>query len=317
MSGEIFSEVAFARGAGFGNRLFPWARCRLFSRRYGVRMLAPAWTQWRVGPLLRGGVDLLSYPRQILLMGLFNGDNYVAGTTRAWVAATAARVAEPPHWNDWRESSVSRNTVSRNTIVCFAGYGNMFGDFLEHRKTLLHELRLDTRPRWLKVADSMAAPIAVNVRCGRDFREAASPQDYYKSGALRTPIPWFVRALEFVRRAAGAQVPAVVVSDGAADELSELLSLPDVTFARPGCAISDLLVLSRGRVLIGSGGSSFSAWAAFLSGAPSLTHPGQSLQWFRLGTPGGPFVGELDPAHPPEGLEEEIDRALHRHTEAV
>ena len=311
MSAEIFSEVAFARGAGFGNRLFPWARCRLFSRRYGLRMLAPAWTQWRVGPLLRGGVDLLSYPRQILLMGLFNGDNYVDGTARAWLAATAPRVAEPPHWTDWRESS-----VSRNTIVRFAGYGNLFGDFLEHRETLLKELRTDARPRWLKVADAMAAPVALNVRCGRDFRQAKNPQEYFNAGALRTPLSWFVRSLEFVRRAAGGPIPAVVVSDGTADELVELLRLPNVTFARPGCAISDLLVLSHARVLIGSGGSSFSAWAAFLSGAPSLTHPGQSLRWFRVGTPDGPFVGDVDPDRPPEGLEAEIDRAVHRSVEA-
>ena len=305
MPAEIFTEAVFSRGAGFGNRLFPWARCRLFSRRHGLRMLAPEWMHWRVGPFVRGGITLASYPRQILLMGLFDAHNYVRGPMRTWVAATAARVAEPPAAGDWRLPS-----VRTNTIVSFAGYGNLFADLLEHRVSILQELRSDAQQRWVDLADAMAAPIGINVRCGRDFRQAASPQEYYTAGALRTPIVWFVRALQFAREAAGSDVPAVVVSDGTRGELAALLSLPNVTFARPGCAISDLLTLARARVLIGSGGSSFSAWAAFLSGAPSLTHPGQSLQWFRLGAGNGPFVGELDPDHPPAGLAAQIGSSL-------
>jgi hypothetical protein len=267
-------------------------------------MLAPPWRQWRVGPLVRGGVDLAAYPRQILLVGLFDAGNYVHGPMRAWVSATAGRVAEPTA-DGWRPPK-----VRRSAIVSFAGYGNLFADLSESREAILRELRSDAQPRWLQVADAMGAPIGINVRCGRDFRQAATPQEYYVSGALRTPLAWFVRTLQFVRQAAGSEVPAVVVSDGTRSELAELLSLPGVRFARPGCAISDLLALAQARVLIGSGGSSFSAWSAFLSGAISVTHPGQSLQWFRIGTSNGAFVGELDPDHPPPGLAARIDAAL-------
>src|SRR6476620_11629916 len=47
--------------AGLGNRLFPWARCRVFSLKNNVPMLRPTWAQLRIGPLLRGESDLRHY----------------------------------------------------------------------------------------------------------------------------------------------------------------------------------------------------------------------------------------------------------------
>ena len=48
-------------------------------------------------------------------------------------------------------------------------------------------------------------------------------------------------------------------------------------------------------MLLGSGGSSFSAWASFLSRAVTITHTGQSLQWFKLDGSGDQCVTEFDP----------------------
>jgi hypothetical protein len=156
-------------------------------------------------------------------------------------------------------------------------------------------LRDDARPKWVTLADRLAAPIGVNVRCGNDFREARTDADYTNSGAVKTPVPWFVTALKALRDMAGSPVPAVVVSDGTRDQLRDLLALPHVHFARPGCAISDLLTLAHAKVLIGSGGSSFSAWASFLSGATTISHPGQSLEWFKIDGTGRQWVSEFDP----------------------
>jgi hypothetical protein len=74
--------------------------------------------------------------------------------------------------------------------------------------------------------------------------------------------------------------------------------LENVRLHRPGCAASDLLVLSQTKVLLGSGGSSFSAWASFFGEIPTVTIPGQSLTWFKLQHKNGSFVGEFDPGHP-------------------
>ena len=55
-------------------------------------------------------------------------------------------------------------------------------------------------------------------------------------------------------------------------------------------AISDLLELSTCRFRVGSGGSSFSAWTAFLGQRPVVKHTGKSFAWFGLGK-AVPYVG--------------------------
>jgi hypothetical protein len=284
---RAYCEARFVRGSGIGNRLFPWARCVRFADRTGVPMLAPHWFQPRIGPLLRGGIAFQAYHRQILLAGLFRSAGYVGGITRFRVERSWPRRVNTNGVDDQVEPDV---------LYSFEGDANHFADLVGQRTFLLERLRRDTRPRWTALAERMAAPIVINVRAGRDFRPAVSSSDYFTKGGVRTPNDWFVACLKSIRRLAGATVPAVVVSDGAETDLREILAEPAVRFARPGCAASDLLTLASARVLVGSGGSSFSAWGAFLSGAPVVTHPGQSLQWFKLGAAGDQFVGEFDPS---------------------
>jgi hypothetical protein len=141
-------------------------------------------------------------------------------------------------------------------------------------------------------------PIGINIRLGNDFKVAQTAADYYTRGFLKTPLDWFVRTLSLIRRNAGRAVEAVVVSDGDAKELAPVLSLGNVRFLRPGCAISDLLVLSNTRVFLGAGGSSFSAWASFLGGMPTVSVPGQSLSWFKIPPEGRAYIGAFDPDAP-------------------
>jgi hypothetical protein len=182
---------------------------------------------------------------------------------------------------------------------------------LNGRDELLHQaLWSVARPRWRRLVEALGeVQIGMSVRLGNDFRAARSPQDYYEKGAIKTPLEWYVETLRQVREAADYPARAVVTSDGTRKELQPLLDLGHVLFLRPGCAISDLLVLSRARVLIGAGGSSFSAWAAFLGQMPTVSHPGQSLAWFRLANRRGHYVGEFDPARPePAFLEQAAER---------
>ena len=120
-----------------------------------------------------------------------------------------------------------------------------------------------------------------------------------------------MKALRHVRQAIGQEVKAFVASEGTERDLRPLLQEPDVELVKSASAISDLLILAKSRVLIGAGGSSFSAWASFLSGAPTITHPGQSFEWFRLSISGTPFVGELDvETGPSSELVEHLNKAL-------
>jgi hypothetical protein len=253
-------------------------------------MLAPRWVQPRIGPLLRGGLSLTAYPRQILLMGLFRSSGYVSGVARWRVTSSATRAAE-----DRFDEALASDPGVAPVIVTFRGYGSLFQDFAGQRELLWNRLHADARRRWVRLAERLAAPIGINVRCANDFSAAHSASDFSSRGAVKTPLAWFVKSLQRVREMAGTSVPAVVVSDGTPRQLQELLALPDVRLARPGCAISDLLTLARCRVLLGSGGSSFSAWASFLANAPTLTHPGQSLVWFKLESSDARYIGDFDP----------------------
>jgi len=259
-------------------------------------MLAPQWVQPRVGPLLRGGIDLRAYHRQFLLLGLFQ---HPPGTVRRLgkllAQLTSTRVAEPGQIDE-----AYAGTDAKKEIVSFRGAGSMFQPLNGHDRFLLASLRGITKKKWLEYADDVgSAPIAINVRLGNDFRTARTEQDYYTSAALKTPVSWFVNALEWVRNTIGYPAQAVVVSDGTSEELGPLLSLENVAFIRPGCAISDLLVLANSRILLASGSSSFSAWASFLGQMPTISHPGQPLSWFGLVNRYGHYVGEFNTGSPP------------------
>ena len=110
----IYCEAIFPRGAGLGTRLFPWARCVIFSHVNRVPMLASQWVQPRVGPLLRGGIDLRAYHRQILLLGLFKpkSDN-VVGLKRIMLRCLADRVSEPQRID---ASYIAKNSP-RNKVI--------------------------------------------------------------------------------------------------------------------------------------------------------------------------------------------------------
>src|SRR5262249_28756870 len=71
---NVFAFPSVGRG-GLGNMLFPWARAEVFRKRHGVPMLAPQWTQFKIGPLLRGERDKRYYT------GLFDHSRskYVSG----------------------------------------------------------------------------------------------------------------------------------------------------------------------------------------------------------------------------------------------
>jgi hypothetical protein len=250
-------------------------------------MVTPTWAQLKVGPLLRGEADGRTYHN------LFRpAPGEVSGLHKAVVLVSAHRVPEP---EPWRPIDGARK---RPLVVVFRGFEQGFRPLLGWHELLHRELLSITRLRWTR-AVRVGSPIGIHVRRG-DFAPATSPEDFQRRGALRTPIDWFVQTLRQVRDAAGP-VPAFVVSDGPPADVAELLAEPAVELSRSGSAIADLLQLATARFVIGSGGSSFSAWAAFLAQAPVVAVPGGRLTWFGLSE--SPLCAEYDPASPaPEVL---------------
>jgi Glycosyl transferase family 11 len=289
--------------AGLGNKLFPWARCRVFSLEHGVEMLAPRWAQLKFGPLLRRDRDIRLYhdlfkPRT---------PGCLSGLRAWWTRLSTTRVVDEPA--DLHETPVS---TASNQIVVFKGAKDHFGALTGWDEVLLEEIRAMTRGHWLRRADALGeVAVGIHVRRG-DFVEASSEQDFVLRGAIRTPLEWFIRSLVEVRERCGIAVPAVVVSDASDQALAELLQEEGVTRADTGSAIGDLLILSKAHLLIASGGSSFSAWAAFLGQMPTVSYPGQSLSWFTIVPVLGQYVGEWSHRDPiPQLLAEHIQALRH------
>jgi Glycosyl transferase family 11 len=263
-------------------------------------VLSPTWAQLKVGALLRGESDLRLYHN---LFTKVAGE--VGGLKRLLILCTGEAKAEPSDLEaPYSESS------SNNIIIVFEGEKDHFRKLNGWNEFLHKEIRSITKDRWLRKADKLPnIPIGIHVRRG-DFAKPKSIDDLYNRGAIQTPISWFIDSLTVIRDCVGP-VEAFVVSDGNDEELMPLLAVKGVVRIETASAISDLLALSKAKILIASGGSSFSAWASFLGQMPTISHPGQSLTWFKLINRRGYYVGEFDPhSPPPQGFVDQLKSIL-------
>lgn len=259
-------------------------------------MLEPFWPQPYLGPLLRGAADIRIYN------DLFDKKaGYVAGLKKLYLELFAKKETEP---RDLKLTDPAR--YPRYTVIQFSGFSERFRLLNGWDEFLLREISAITKAKWLEKSDAIAmAPIGIHARLD-DFITPNSKDDFYSRGRLRTPITWFINSLQKLREMLGFPAEAFVFSDGREEELKELLNIKGVALIRTGSAISDLLLLSKAKVLIASAGSTFSAWACFLGQMPSITHPGQTLKWFNIENSLGNYIGEFDPESPPPNFSEQI-----------
>lgn len=251
-------------------------------------MISPRWGQFPIGPLLRRERDLRLYFDQFV-----DARDEVSRFKGRFLQLRSKLVPE---------GDVGNVTVDDAVCVEFSGYGEYFGPLVGHHTFLREKLWNIVHPaRLAEIQKETADPIGIHVRLG-DFRVAKSAEELFQSGGIRTPIDWFVECLRYVRACIGHTTPAFIVSDGSNEELARLLSEGNVRRIETGSAIGDMLLLSKASVIVGTGGSSFNAWAAYLDQTPLLTVPGQDAAWFKLRHPNGAFVGVFDPANPSPDL---------------
>src|SRR5438874_7065079 len=84
---RVYAYASLGR-TGLGNMLFPWARCEIFAARHCLPILAPQWTQPKIGPLLRSERDWRFYT------GLFDNSSYIHGLQKILLIATARKISE-------------------------------------------------------------------------------------------------------------------------------------------------------------------------------------------------------------------------------
>ena len=208
-----------------------------------------------------------------------------------------------------RQSEQKRNTLSRtgsSILRVFDGRQDSFICLNSYQSRLKADLLSTFQQRHVQRAFQLKVPpIAINIRLGKDFAPPPAQPEialaYDWVGWLQqTPIAWFIETLELIRLHAGWSVPAIVVSDGDVHQLSPILNLPSVTYLANSNAAVDLIVLSRSSVLLGSGSSSFCAWAAFLGQQPCFTAPGHPFSAFGLESLNNQMIASFDPRNPDE-----------------
>ena len=325
----IACAAHFPRGTGLGNRLFYWARARLFCLEHGLPMVAPRWWRPALGHLLRGTVSPERFAGQIALAGLFQAgpedlpwhwrlapllagrtiheQDFIADQGRFDSLVDRSPDLVPAHGQARGQGlgqGLGRGPGRSLVLIDRPLYS--FAGLNGHGPLLRRELLAITRPRQRQRVRSVPlAPIGINIRCGRDFRPppAAGAGADWIGWLQQTPLAWFVETLQAVRALAGEPVQALVVSDGSERQLAPLLALPAVRLVRPTTAIVDLLVLGRTRLLLGSGSSSFSAWAAFLGQQTAITAPGHPFSRWDLEPLAGQTLASFQPRQPdPEVL---------------
>lgn len=248
--------------------LLVWARAVLFAYLNRLPMIAPAWGKVMIGPYLRGERDKRFYGhlfsnkndisrfKYILFSYKKTYFHYNPSISKMELSSLEAKVDyyififnQCPHWSDY------------------------FLDLKEYQPIIKQKLFESIRSSVLeKIAERPVPEIGIHVRMG-DFRSIKPEDDFTKLGSIRTPISWFIKVIESIRRAVGYDIPVTIFSDGHQHELKDLLQLPRVSRAIGASALSDMLTLSKSKLLITSSGSTFSYWASYLGQCPTIYHP--------------------------------------------
>lgn len=246
--------------AGLGNKLFVWARGWVFAERHGLPHESLPWSQLTIRQYLtqgrgRGlyGLDVRTSLRdlgRVVLGGL--GSSIVREPDQASPLGdqrTLYVFERVPHWTDY------------------------FADLRPARLELRERLRRIGRSR-VSEAYALPAPvISVHVRCG-DFKPPDPSVPFAKQGAKRTPLEYFIDVLDRLRRDARWRgAPISIFSDGTREELAPLLAVPDTRLVSLRSDLAEILFMARSEVIVPGAGSTFSAWAGFLSDAHYVHHP--------------------------------------------
>ena len=270
--------------AGLGNKLIPWARSVIYAKQHGLQRISSPFAQFSLGPTLRGEKDARIYA------GQFDRDpEAISGLRATFYKVRLERLAEP--------ADLRAPPNGASGIVDFTSLESNFASLAGHNALIRAALLRVTRKAW-HPRDALPA-IGIHVRRG-DFGKGDTIGNSTFGGCVQTPLGWYRDVLRGLRQSVNPGLGAFVVSDGRDHELAELLNEPNVSRVDRGCALADLWALSQAKVILGSGGSTFTGWGSFLGGAPLAMVPGQSLEWLGFHNHRDAWRGNVDPANTPE-----------------
>lgn len=241
-------------GPGLGNLLLPWARAILFSKLYGVTLVEPTWPQLKIGTILRREKDLRTY------YDLFKSSkSSIQGFHKILLLSSSKKLNEK-QGQELMTSGLVDLDDKENKVIIFEGLGQLFKPLTQYHNLIYQELISIVKDTHLGgLATDFNNSISCHVRLG-DFKLAG----------LNTPLGWYREAIEKLRNELGYCVDCNIFSDGTDEELQQLLDLPKTKRVCFGSSVSDLIALTRSRVLLCGPNSSFSQWALFMGRMPFI-----------------------------------------------
>ena len=250
--------------AGLGNQLFPLMNAFLFGKLNNLEVIVTGCYQLKAGPYLRNEKSKRNYS------GYFSfQERFVDELANRLKIKNLKRKSSCIY-----EPKIERlDSVDENVLFIFEqmpDYHDYFVRLKAYRREVTDLLFEILSPKILNLLEQKAPPaIGVHIRMG-DFRKLNNGEAY-ASGHVRAPEEYFINTINEIRRINGKEIPVAIFTDGYEKEFRDLLKLKNITIIKYNPDIVDLVLLSRSQLIVTSQGSTFSAWASFLSNAPVVS----------------------------------------------
>lgn len=273
-------------GRGLGNSLFTYGRALVLAEKYNLQLISPTWNSIKLGTLLRREMDARSY------RDLFDKPTGVTGLKKQYLLTVVRKYPESAIAS-LVEAQSNNKIIRSSAIIECTGHEGFFEKLIGYSTLIKENLYAMLTEKNIENINKndLSDGIVVHIRMG-DFQTVPSDLRQIKPWSnYRLPLLWYSTIIDKIREYIGSNIPVYVFTDGNTDELAEIFCKENVSHVFAGNSISDIMALSTGAVLIGSG-SSFSMWAAFLGGMPSIWFP--NLHSSRLMADERIFEGEID-----------------------
>lgn len=250
--------------AGLGNQLFPLLHAAVFAHLNGMPLYVTGYHQIKLGPYLRRERVKRHYAGYFMFQTGWLFERMLQ--VKLIIQSRVNEVTFEPELLRLKESR-------KKHIYVFSKLPSSkyyFEKLKPHRSLVKDLLEKMIQPELLSVLKLLPSPvIGVHIRMG-DFRKL-NPGETYNGGHVRTPESYYTDIISRIRKI-NPHLPVTVFTDGYENEFEVLFRLPKVKLAMTNPDIVDLLLLSKSKFFIGTYGSTFSYWAAFLSNDTVIMH---------------------------------------------
>lgn len=254
--------------AGLANKLLVLSKAMIFAKLNKLPLITTNLVSFHLGPILRRERSIRFYN------GYFNQDSLIKRLKIRLLALFDKSPTINPDIKILGEQSKEKSTLY--VFKDFMFWMHFFDQIRDYRhwvKPFLLEtlIKVDL----IKEANRKKAPhIAVHVRLG-DFKKLENKEEFKALDAwcIRTPIEYFVEAINKIRQEAADCIPVTLFTDGTREEVKEILELPEIHLSEESKDIMDFLMISKSKVILPSPSSTFSLLAAYLSEAVIFHHP--------------------------------------------